>query len=74
MPCIELPYRPISWRRKLTGNMVDAARFLVDDDLGQHVARDVFAGLGVDHFELAPFADHLGQPVERDVGRAFGVI
>ena len=44
-----------------------AARFLVDDDLGQHLARDVLAGLGVDHLELAAFAHHLRKPVERDV-------
>ena len=54
--------------------VVAPARFLVDDDLGQHLAGDVLAGLRIDDFELAPFADHLRQPVKRDVGRAFGVI
>src|SRR6478672_11621692 len=42
-------------------------RFLVDDDLGQDVARDVLPGLGVDDFELPAFADHLRKPVESDV-------
>ena len=60
--------------RKLIGSMVAAARFLVDDDLGQHLAGDVLAGLGVDHFELAAFAHHLRESVERDVSGAFGVI
>ena len=51
-----------------------AAAFLVHDDLGEDVVGDVLAGLGVDDFELALLADHLGEALERDVGRAFGVI
>jgi len=45
-----------------------AARFLVDDDLRQHLAGNVLAALRVDHLELAAFAHHLGQAVEGDVG------
>ena len=68
------PYMPISCRRKLIGSISGAARFLVHDDLGEHLPGDVLARFGVDHFELALLADHLGETVERDVGRAFGVV
>ena len=51
-----------------------AARFLLHDDLGEDRAGDVVAALGVDDFELALLADHLGEPLERDVGRAFGIV
>ncbi len=51
-----------------------AAAFLVHDDLGEDVVGDVLARAGVDDFELALLADHLGEALERDVGRAFGVI
>ena len=51
-----------------------AALFLFHDDLGQHIVRDVLAGLGVDHDELPPLARHLRQKVERDVTGCFSVI
>src|SRR5205085_3225871 len=51
-----------------------AARFLLHDDLGEDGVGDVLAGLGVDDFELALLADHLGQPFQRYVAGAFRVI
>jgi hypothetical protein len=47
---------------------------LLDDDLGQHRAGDLFAGLGVkDHKILAAF-DHRGEVFERDVGAGASVV
>jgi hypothetical protein len=40
---------------------------LLDDDLGQDRAGDVFAGLGVVDHEIAAFLDHRGEIVERHI-------
>ena len=52
------------WRRKL---QVLPFAFFLDDDVGQYLAGDVFAGLGVKYFEVRPLLDHGRKMVERDV-------
>ena len=54
--------------------MAAAFAFLLDDDLGQHAAGDVVAGLGVIDDEVAAVAHHVGQRVERDVAGAFRIV
>jgi hypothetical protein len=50
------------------------ARFLIDDDLGQDLVGDILARFRVHHLEIAAFADHRRQFVERDVARAMGIV
>ena len=45
-----------------------SARFFIDDDLGQNGAGDVVPRFRIDHFEITPFANHRGKPVQSDVG------
>ncbi len=47
---------------------------LLDDDLGQHRAGDVLAGLGVVDHEVDPVLDHLAQVVEGDVAAGRRVV
>ena len=51
-----------------------AFALFLDDDLRQHAARDVLRRFRVVHNEIPARADHVGQIVERDVARRFGVI
>ena len=53
---------------------VAALAVLFQDDLGQDRARDVLAGLGVEHHELLALAHHLAELVERDVAAGRGIV
>src|SRR5688572_24198241 len=54
--------------------MLSALVLFLEDDLGQHLARDVFAGAGVAHFELDALFDHVAQMIERHVARCLGIV
>ena len=47
---------------------------LLEDDLGQHRAGDVLAGLGVVDDEILALPDHAAEIVERHIGRGAGVV
>ncbi len=47
---------------------------LLEDDLGEHRARDVLARLGVDHDEILVLLQHVGEVLERHIGRGAGVV
>ena len=51
-----------------------ALALFLEDDLGQHRAGDVVAGLGVVDDEVDLVLYHLRQMIERDVGRGGGVV
>ena len=53
---------------------VGALGFLLDDDLGQHAARDVVPGLGVVDHEVHVVLHHLTEVVERHVAAGRGVV
>ena len=48
--------------------------FLFEDDLGQHRAGDVVAGLGVIDEEILAVLDHRGEVFERHIGAGAGII
>ena len=47
---------------------------ILDDDLGESDAREILAGLGVDHLNVSAFSDQAGDVVEVDVAAGGGVI
>src|SRR3546814_2767913 len=51
-----------------------AARFLIHDDLREHIMRDVLAAFGIDDAKIAAVAHHRAQIVERDIAAAFSVV
>ena len=51
-----------------------ALALLLEDDLGQNRAGDVLAGLGVGDDEILALLQHLGEILERDIGRGAGVV
>ena len=58
---------PDQLAQKADRQQVLALLLLLDDDLGQHRAGDVLAGLGVMSDEIAALLDQLGEIVERDI-------
>src|SRR5262245_14769048 len=45
-----------------------------ENNLGENLAGDVFAGTGIAHFELDPVLHHVAQMFERHVARCLGVV
>ncbi len=48
--------------------------FLLENDLGQHRSRDVFARLRIIDEEVLPLFDHLGEVFEGHIGAGAGII
>jgi hypothetical protein len=47
---------------------------LLEDDLGQHLAGDVLAGLGVVHQKVLARLHHRGEILQRHVGAGAGIV
>src|SRR5207237_6642032 len=61
--------------QKAGGQQILAALLLLlDNDLGQHRAGDVFTGLGVMRDKIAALLDQFGEVVERDIAARGGVV
>ena len=60
--------------QEVDGQEVLALALLSDNDLRQHRAGEVFAGLGVIDHEVGAILYHLAQVVERDIAARRGVV
>src|SRR5690606_39767063 len=59
---------------QLRGQHRLAVLFLLGDDLQQHLAGEVVAGLGVAHLEVLAVDDQLSHVLDRDVAGDLGVV
>jgi len=53
---------------------IRSSAFLLDDDLGQHRVRKIFAGLGIIDDEVPLRPHHFGEVFKRHIGARVGVI
>jgi hypothetical protein len=60
--------------QKLDGQKMLPFVFLVEDDLRQNRAGDVFAAARIAHFEIYSVPDHLREMFQRDIARTLGVV